>query len=159
VTGSVDGTICIWNTDLEKQHEIAASPLGILSLTANLQNIGASSGLDGIIRVWDLEAGTLKTSLTPTPGVNAYRVACQPNSNNLAATGSTGQIQIWDLATGQQSGHIQTTSSFTTAVSFVSLLLFSVNCNRAVMVSLSLVEQKKDRYVYSTRLRTKLYRL
>jgi len=118
VTGSVDGTICIWNAELEKQHEIAASPLGIMSLTANTHNIGVSAGLDGQMRVWDLEAGTLKTQLSPGVGANSFCVACQPNSNNVGATGSGGDIQIWDLETGQQSGHFPTASSFSTAITY-----------------------------------------
>jgi len=75
ITGSVDGKVIIWNSELEKQHEIEASPLAIVSVTANTKGVAVSTGLDGQVRIWDVETGELKSAITPEPGINAWNLA------------------------------------------------------------------------------------
>eukprot|EP01126_Amoeba_proteus_P024274 TRINITY_DN2448_c0_g2_i2.p1 TRINITY_DN2448_c0_g2~~TRINITY_DN2448_c0_g2_i2.p1 ORF type:complete len:221 (+),score=34.44 TRINITY_DN2448_c0_g2_i2:62-724(+) len=120
MTGAVDGTIKVWNRDLELQHQLDASPLAIVSVSSNTQNVGVSTGLDGHIRAWNLESGVLLLDIDSGPGVNAWNIACQPGTGQVGTTGASGQIQIWDLNKGMKAGHYQTNSSFTTAISYSS---------------------------------------
>ena len=59
----------------------------------------ASAGLDGIVRLWDLESGALLRELERSGGV-LWTVAFDPSGRYLAAGGQGGALWIWPLAGG-----------------------------------------------------------
>jgi COMPASS component SWD3 len=66
LTGSVDSYVKIWNGENMKQiSKISGHRLGVLSVDTDRDgNIGVSSSMDGLIRIFDIEkVKTLKTSI------------------------------------------------------------------------------------------------
>lgn len=87
----------------------AASPIATLSghkdgaLSAAYSPDGkllATSGRDGIIRIWEFPSGSLQKELTTNSG-SSYGLAFSPESRLLASTQSDGTTALWDTESGQ----------------------------------------------------------
>jgi WD40 repeat protein len=60
----------------------------------------ASSGLDKIVRVWDMRDQKERPLPGHEAGVNS--VAYHPNGNSLATAGEDGLVILWDVAAGKE---------------------------------------------------------
>jgi WD40 repeat protein/serine/threonine protein kinase len=79
-----------------KATQVAFSPDGTL-LAA-----GGQFNNDAVVRIWNVATGQLVfTSRTPG-GWNAWSVAFSPDGNTLAAGLESGEVRLFDLATGWQ---------------------------------------------------------
>jgi WD40 repeat protein len=102
VTGSVDGTTCVWDLMTGRRvhvlagqaqvHQVAITPDGKLALSA-------SSG--GVIDVWDLRSGERVHSIEAHEDV-VSALACLPGSRRVvsAAWSMDRTLKVWDLGTG-----------------------------------------------------------
>jgi WD40 repeat protein len=75
---------------------------------------GYSSGLDGMIRVWNLATGELVASLEIGPGV----LANSADNRHLLHGGGNGTLRLLDTETGAEVWHASANTSPITSVAF-----------------------------------------
>jgi WD40 repeat protein len=61
----------------------------------------AAGGLGKVIYLWDVGSGQLKLSITGHAD-HIYRVVFNPAGTRLLSTGYTGQVFVWDVASGKE---------------------------------------------------------
>lgn len=71
---------------------------GAIAITPNNQT-AISSYADGKIRLWDLDSGELKNTLSGETGSTIWDLAVTPDGQTLVSAGN--DIRIWDLRSGQ----------------------------------------------------------
>ena len=110
-SGSLDGTICIWNTNCLPVRSLPGGHASSVSALAWWQAASgdvrlASAADDALIRVWDPDSGTpIGKPLTGHEGgVLALTTWCdQGQGTHLASAGSDG-IRVWAPDTGNLAG-------------------------------------------------------
>jgi WD40 repeat protein len=104
-TGREDGTIVVWDLLAGRVLQtLNGHDLGVFGV-AFVPGPGgarlASAGGDGLIKIWDAEAGGKPLfALAGGPGA-AYAVAGRPDGRQIAAGGGDGLVRTWDPTTGQ----------------------------------------------------------
>ena len=110
VTGSVDDKIKIWHCgreSLELRHTCEGHQLGVVSVDMNNDgSIVASSSLDAMIRVWDIESGKQIKTIDASPA-DAWTVSFAPDGKNLASGSYTGKVNVFNLDTGRKETNFQ----------------------------------------------------
>lgn len=109
--GTPEGTVRLWTTGKGERYlagDLMAHPKGLADLifTADKKTL-ITGGLDGEIRVWDVEkirpAGE-RQPLHTIPG-HAGRVsgfAVSPDGKSFVTVGPDDDVKLWDLATGKE---------------------------------------------------------
>lgn len=100
VTSHKSGLLKLWNEkgELEKQWKcIHKGPIAKLALKTD--ELLASGGSDGIVRVWDLKHQACILSLKESQGV-VNVIEYHPTENLLFASGDDGKIFSWELEKG-----------------------------------------------------------
>src|SRR5581483_307006 len=94
--GLEDGTVVSWNLRLQREIDRwRGHDQSITSLACNAKRrLVASTALDGLVRVWELETGKLVSSLEPEIG-EVHSVAWGEDGRMLAASGQRGVV-LWD---------------------------------------------------------------
>ena len=75
----------------------------------------ASSGYDGIIRLWDVDTGIETYRLPVTTDI---KMAFSPDGSRLASSGYDGIIRLWDVDTGKETRRLTEHTSNFTAMAF-----------------------------------------
>ena len=109
-------------------------------------SVAASSGLDGHIKIWELENGKLVKSIDGGPGeepiiqgvrkqivhslhpslppslppVDVWTLAFSPDSHNLATGSHNGKINIFSVEEGKKENVLDTRGKFTMSIAYVS---------------------------------------
>ena len=105
VSGSVDGSICLWDTSTGRaatetphfDHEDAVRSLSFSSDGAWV----ASASMDSTIYLWDLKTGI--DILDPVDGKNRLTCASLSHDNSRIAAGGEDKImRVWDVSTGKE---------------------------------------------------------
>ena len=118
-TGSVDGTIRIWNVANAKEiRSFVAHVGGSTSLAFLSDSRLLSVGNDENVRVWEVANGlSVRNLALPTADV---KIAISPDSKRLAVVGpKMAGAMIWDFETGSVSRRIGSRLGGLTAVAFV----------------------------------------
>ena len=84
----------VWQAHTDQVHSIAFSPH---------ERTLASGSLDGSVKLWDIESGTLLWSSWQTKGTTCLAFA--PDGSLLASCGDDGAIMLWNLERGE---HLRT---------------------------------------------------
>jgi len=102
VTGSEDGTACIWETATGANIACMShsSAVSIVKFSPDGKYVGSVEGreIDVVTHVWDSTTG-YEVSKMPMDG-NVLSIAFNSASTQLA-TGAFGDIKIWDVASGE----------------------------------------------------------
>uniref|UniRef100_A0A1X7T8U2 Uncharacterized protein n=1 Tax=Amphimedon queenslandica TaxID=400682 RepID=A0A1X7T8U2_AMPQE len=102
VTGSVDNTTKIWSWSdglsmLDLRATLEGHQLGVVSVATDpTAKILASSGLDGNIRLWDLESGSFIKSIDRGP-MDVWTVVFTPDGRYLATGSHGGKINLYEI--------------------------------------------------------------
>ena len=96
VTGSLDGTIKLWNLQGEVIESLKGHRNGVNSVafSPDGDNI-ASVGNDGTVKLWNLQGKEIKTLTGHTGSVNS--VAFSPDGDTIASVGNDGTVKLWNL--------------------------------------------------------------
>eukprot|EP00731_Ephydatia_muelleri_P017373 Em0010g471a len=107
LTASVDGTVKVWNWDdknssLSHRWTLEGHQLGVVSVTTNRAgDLAASSGLDGFIKVWDLNLESFIKNIEGGP-VDVWTVAFSMDSSHIATGSHNGKINIFKVEDGKK---------------------------------------------------------
>ncbi len=78
-----------------------------------------TGGIDSVIRVWDVEKGTVKREQMAHAGY-VLGLALSPDGSRLASCGVDGTVKIWDVATGEELQSLKPSGGFVYGVTFSS---------------------------------------
>ncbi|CAI8033796.1 WD repeat-containing protein 61 [Geodia barretti] len=112
VSGSVDNTVRVWAWDdgrslLEPKWTFEGHQLGIVSVATNQTGtVGASSGLDGGIRTWDLTT------------VDVWTLTFSPDSQFIATGSHNGKINLFSTSEGKKASSLDTRGKFIMSVTY-----------------------------------------
>lgn len=137
---SSDGQVPVWDTKTGRRQ---ASLLGGKGPTKEMATCVAfhpsgkwlAAGYDGagVVRLWDLETGTMRRTLPLLATVT--RVAFSPDGTRLAAGGThRGQVRVWDAASGQELGAFDTADATADDLSYPRLV-FSPQANTLLVAN------------------------
>ncbi|MDY6897728.1 MAG: pentapeptide repeat-containing protein, partial [Cyanobacteriota bacterium] len=105
-SGSTDKTIKLWNIESKNKQTPRIKTLyghtnAITSVTFHPceNNLLASSGLDGTIRLWDIITGECR--IIPGHSNWVWSLAFSPNGQTLASASFDNSIKLWDVTTGE----------------------------------------------------------
>jgi WD40 repeat protein len=95
--GGSKGTVLLWNVVTHRRTlvPVRVGPVDSLAFSPS-GDVLAISSIGGVVR-WDVASHRLLGPLTGHPGV-VYSVAFSPDGQTVAAAGSKGTIDLWDLA-------------------------------------------------------------
>jgi WD40 repeat protein len=97
--------ICLWDTVARRTlHAMRGHSEGtdVYSLAFSPdERFGASGGADGILRLWDLERGSLKRCFPGHRG-GIFSVAFSPDGRRLVSGGKDSVVHLWDVGTGEE---------------------------------------------------------
>ncbi|MBF9071973.1 WD40 domain-containing protein [Streptacidiphilus fuscans] len=95
-SASWDGTAVVWR-DGEPVHRLRGHAGGIWTAAAHPSlPLLATAGDDGLIRLWDVRAGTLLHTLTGPVG-RVLTLSFRPDGGQLAAGGEDGTLRLWSV--------------------------------------------------------------
>ena len=95
-SGSLDGTITIWNLKNGKSHTLEGHSAGVRSVVYSPDGKYLASGSnDKTIRIWDIVSGESLVLEGHTDKVGS--VAFSPNGRYLASGSNDKTVRIWDL--------------------------------------------------------------
>ena len=81
-------------------HARHLSPAGVISVSAE-GNLAASSSLDTMIRLWDLEHGTELRTIDAGP-IEAWTVSLFADGQAVASGSQGGNVNLWSVASGEK---------------------------------------------------------
>jgi len=115
ITGSIGGTVRVWDNDLNLQRQIEVSKLGIVSVVTNGYDFACTS-LDGKLKLYDNETGELKKELTFGCG-NVWQLRWHPESNILAYSNGNNIGRI-SLDSEESFSVLSGSDSFSTSLAY-----------------------------------------
>ncbi|KAG5221020.1 SCF ubiquitin ligase complex [Salix suchowensis] len=95
-SGSMDGTVRIWNLDNGNcQHTLIGhtSLVGLLGLSPSYL---VSAAADSTLRIWDPDSGELRHTLAAHTGA----ITCFQHDEFKVLSGSDGTLKMWDIRDG-----------------------------------------------------------
>jgi WD40 repeat protein len=76
------------------------APVSVVTFAPDNQQI-ASSAVDGVVRIWDVNTGQEKRALVGHNGV-VWTLQFSPDGRYLSSGGVDGSVRIWDVTSGQE---------------------------------------------------------
>lgn len=104
VSAGWDGTVRVWSVESGRQISTfsiqSSGPTGldglVLDIAANPQNNDiAACYRNGVLRLWNIEKGTLSASTQVSPARNCNKVKYSPDGSLLATSSSDGKVKTW----------------------------------------------------------------
>ena len=96
-TGSLDETVTAWKAsdsgEIEKKEDYIGHTLGAVSVAASESGLVASSALDSMIRVWELESSETRTSW-----LSVHQASLGRLRSSLGKTLNISRWQVGSLA-------------------------------------------------------------
>ena len=117
-TASADGAVKVWKVDDARKHHKtmedsngrgkAPAPLATVTIAAHKTGVTgvslhpggkrlASSGLDGAVKIWDVDSGKSVAILADAHAGGTRTVAYSPDGKLLASGGADRAVKIWDV--------------------------------------------------------------
>jgi serine/threonine protein kinase/WD40 repeat protein len=104
-SGGADGSLVIWDqsTGLPRQ-KFAAHQGGITGLAVSRDHL-VTTGMDGVLRTWDLTGRILQTIPAHAKGI--VDLAISPDGERIVTAGLDGVIRLWDREGKLQAGELK----------------------------------------------------
>ena len=120
-TSSCDGVIAMWDTTRKYAGYLGgfqahSDCIPVLAISPDGHYM-ASGGHDGMLRIWDLDAGAMAIEFAAHE-YGASALAFSPDGSVLASGGGDQAIHIWDAATGALTRSLAVHGSTVSSISF-----------------------------------------
>ena len=116
ITASLDGTVKIWDNNLECKKTTAVQKLGMTSAhITNDENQLITCGQDSVIRFYDLN--TNESNLSEINNINpgmmeAWTLACSSDDRLIISGSNTGKLHMWSMESKTEVSSINLNSKF-----------------------------------------------
>jgi hypothetical protein len=112
------GDVIVWKTDGTRVGDLAGHPTAVWAVKISPDGkLAATAGYDGLVKLWDYPARTLKTDLKKHKGW-VRSLDFSPDGTKLATAGEDGTVVVWDATTGAEIKTIAAHAGPVTAIDF-----------------------------------------
>jgi hypothetical protein len=112
------GDVVVWKADGSRVGDLAGHPTAVWAVKISKDGkLAATAGYDGLVKLWDLPARTLKSDLKKHKGW-VRSLDFSPDGGRLATAGEDGTVILWDAAGGGEVRTIAAHSGPVTSVAF-----------------------------------------
>ena len=112
------GDVVVWKADGAKLGDLAGHPTAVWAVKVSKDGkLAATAGYDGLVKLWDLPARTLKADLKKHKGW-VRSLDFSPDGTMLATAGEDGTVVLWNTAEGKEIKSIAAHGGPVTAVGF-----------------------------------------
>jgi hypothetical protein len=112
------GDVVVWKADGSRAAELAGHPTAVWAVKVSKDGrLAATAGYDGLVKLWDLPARTLKADLKKHKGW-VRSLDLSPDGTILATAGEDGAVVLWNTADGKEIKTIAAHAGPVTAVGF-----------------------------------------
>ncbi|KAF9997602.1 WD repeat-containing protein 61 [Entomortierella chlamydospora] len=119
VTGSLDNTVKVWNTENgELKGTLTGHQLGVNSVDTNADgSLAVSTSLDSQIRIWDLDQ-LKQHKIIDAGAVQAWTAKFSPDSKHIATGSSSGNVNQYSVETGEKVQTFEGRGKFSMCVAY-----------------------------------------
>ena len=113
------GDVVVWNpADGNRVADLAGHPTAVWAVKASKDGkLAATAGYDGLVKLWDLPARTLKNDLKKHKGW-VRSLDFSADGSKLATAGEDGTVVVWDTSNGSELKTIAAHGGPVTSVAF-----------------------------------------
>lgn len=112
------GDVVVWKADGSRVGDLAGHPTAVWAVRISKDGkLAATAGYDGLVKLWDYPARTLKSDLKKHKGW-VRSLDFSPDGSKLATAGEDGTVIIWNTADGSEAKSISAHAGPATAVEF-----------------------------------------
>ena len=112
------GDVVVWKADGSRVGDLAGHPTAVWAVKVSKDGkLAATAGYDGLVKLWDLPARTLKADLKKHKGW-VRSLDLSPDGTKLASAGEDGTVVLWNTADGKEIKTIAAHAGPVTAVGF-----------------------------------------
>lgn len=112
------GDVVVWKADGSRVATLAGHPTAVWAVKISQDGkLAATAGYDGLVKLWDYAARTLKSDLKKHKGW-VRSLGFSPDGSKLATAGEDGTVVIWNTADGSEAKTIVAHGGPVAAVEF-----------------------------------------
>ena len=112
------GDVVVWKADGTRVGDLPGHPTAVWAVKISRDGkLAATAGYDGLVKLWDYPARTLKTDLKKHKGW-VRSLDFSPDGTKLATAGEDGAVILWGTADGSELKTIAAHAGPVTAVEF-----------------------------------------
>jgi WD40 repeat protein len=112
------GDVVVWKADGTRVGDLPGHPTAVWAVKISRDGkLAATAGYDGLVKLWDYPARTLKTDLKKHKGW-VRSLDFSPDGTKLATAGEDGTVILWQTADGSELKTITAHAGPVTAVAF-----------------------------------------
>jgi Tol biopolymer transport system component len=112
------GDVVVWKADGSRVGDLAGHPTAVWAVKVSKDGkLAATAGYDGLVKLWDLPARTLKHDLKKHKGW-VRSLDFSPDGTKLASAGEDGTVVLWNTADGKEIKAVTAHAGPVTAVAF-----------------------------------------
>ena len=112
------GDVVVWKADGTRVGDLPGHPTAVWAVKISRDGkLAATAGYDGLVKLWDYPARTLKTDLKKHKGW-VRSLDFSPDGTKLATAGEDGTVIVWETADGSEVKTITAHAGPVTAIEF-----------------------------------------
>ncbi len=112
------GDVVVWKADGARLGDLSGHPTAVWAVKISRDGkLAATAGYDGLVKLWDYPARTLKSDLKKHKGW-VRSLDFSPDGTKLATAGEDGTVVVWQTADGSEVKSITAHAGPVTAIEF-----------------------------------------